>query len=91
MQRLTLNNLIRPRPAQRLVNTNPPRRPFFPKSSNQASMSSAPSAAETDAQAESVANTSGITTESLRKIIAEKLEANHVDIEDMSGENQTMP
>ena len=46
---------------------------------------SAPSAAETDTQAENVANTSGITTESLRKTITDKLEAKHVDIEDMSG------
>ncbi|KAM0794441.1 bola protein [Usnea florida] len=45
----------------------------------------APSAAETDAQAEKVANTSGITTETLQKTITEKLEAKHVDIEDMSG------
>ena len=47
---------------------------------------SAPSAAETDTQAETVANTSGITTESLQKTITEKLEAEHVNIEDMSGE-----
>ena len=48
---------------------------------------SAPSAAETDTQAGTVANTSGITTESLRKTISEKLDARHVDIEDMSGKN----
>ena len=48
---------------------------------------SAPSAAETDTQAETVANTSGITTESLRKTISEKLDARHVDIEDMSGKD----
>ena len=46
---------------------------------------SAPSAAETDTQAKTIANTSGVTTESLQKTIAEKLEAKHVDIEDMSG------
>lgn len=46
---------------------------------------SAPSAAATDAQAETAANTSGVTTESLQRTITEKLEAKHVDIEDMSG------
>ena len=51
-------------------------------------MSSAPSAAETDTQAEAVANTSGVTTESLQKTLIEKLEAKHVDIEDMSGERE---
>ena len=77
MQRF--NNLLRLRPAQTLTN-----RRLLPKF--YANMS-APSAAETDTQAETVANTSGITTESLRKTIAEKLEAKHVDIEDMSGKN----
>ena len=52
---------------------------------------SGPSAAETDTQAEAVANTSGITTESLQKTITEKLEAKHVDIEDMSGEKMVPP
>lgn len=46
---------------------------------------SAPSAAETDTQAKTAANTSGITTKSLQQTITEKLEAKHVDIEDMSG------
>ncbi len=77
MQRL--NNLLRLRPAQIPIN-----RRLFPKF--YANMS-APSAAETDTQAENVANTSGITTESLRNTITEKLEAKHVDIEDMSGKN----
>lgn len=76
MQRL--NSLLRLRPAQRLTNLHP-----FPKF--YANMS-APSAAESDSQAETVANTSGITTVSLQKTITEKLEAKHVDIEDMSGE-----
>lgn len=49
---------------------------------------SAPSAAETDTQAKTVANTSGITTESLQETITEKLEAKHVNIEDMSGKEQ---
>ena len=77
MQRL--NSLLRFRPAQRLNIHHPSPRPY-------ANMS-APSAAETDAQAETVANTSGITTESLQKTITDRLEAKHVDIEDMSGEN----
>ena len=49
----------------------------------------APSAAETDTQAEAVASTSGITTASLQKTLAEKLEAKHVDVEDMSGWSYT--
>ncbi|MCJ1450679.1 hypothetical protein MMC28_001012 [Mycoblastus sanguinarius] len=48
-------------------------------------MSSAPSAAETDTQAAAVANTTGITTDSLSKTLTEKLEAKHVAIEDISG------
>ena len=44
-----------------------------------------PSAAETDTQAEAVATTSGITTTSLQKTLMEKLEAKHVNVEDMSG------
>ena len=77
MQRL--NSLLRLRPAQTLSN----RRPIPKLYANM----SAPSAAGTDTQAETVANTSGVTTESLQKTITEKLEAKHVDIEDMSGEN----
>ena len=79
MQRL--NSLLRIRPAQRLASF-----PLSPKSYPNMSVN-APSAAESDAQAEKVANTSGITTESLQKTITEKLEAKHVDIEDMSGMN----
>lgn len=82
MQRL--NSLVRLRSSgQRLGGL----RATFPHS--YAKMS-APSAAETDAQAEGVANTSGITTESLQRTITEKLEAEHVDIEDMSGQ-RNMP
>ena len=77
MQRLI--GLPRLRSAQRLINLRPLTKSY-------ANMN-APSAAETDAQAETVANTSGITTESLQKTITEKLEAKHVDIEDMSGKN----
>ena len=77
MQRL--NSLLRLHPGQRLS-----RLPAF---RNSYAKMSAPSAAETDSQAETVANTSGITTESLQKTIIEKLEAKHVDIEDMSGES----
>lgn len=43
------------------------------------------SAAETDTQAAETANTSGITTESLTKVLKEKLSAEHVQIDDMSG------
>lgn len=77
MQRL--NSLLRTRPAYRLTNLRPSLKSY-------ANMS-APSAAETAAQAETVANTSGVTTDSLQKTITEKLEAKHVDIEDMSGKN----
>ena len=45
-------------------------------------------AAETDTQADAVANTSGVTIESLQRTLTEKLEAKHVDIEDMSGERE---
>ena len=47
------------------------------------------SAAETDTQAEIVANTSGITPDSLKATLKEKLQASHVDINDMSGEAPT--
>lgn len=77
MQRL--NGILRLRPAPRLSLFSPPLRSY-------GSNMSAPSAAETDTQAETVANTSGVTTESLQRTITEKLEAEHVDIEDMSGE-----
>lgn len=43
------------------------------------------SAAETDVQAEAVANSSGITPDSLKATLKEKLQASHVDINDMSG------
>ena len=43
------------------------------------------SAAETDTQAAEAANTSGITRASLTTTLTEKLEAKHVDINDMSG------
>lgn len=78
MQRL--NNILRLRPAPQLSIPSPSSlRPY-------SNMSAPPSAAETDSQAAAVANTSGITTESLQRTITEKLEAEHVDIEDMSGE-----
>ena len=83
MQRL--NSLLHVRPALRLTNLS-----YHPKFYPSMSVN-APSAAETDAQAEKVANTSGITTESLQKTITEKLEAKHVDIEDMSGEMPLFP
>lgn len=43
------------------------------------------SAAETDTQAAEAANSSGITPASLTTTLTEKLEAKHVDINDMSG------
>ena len=42
-------------------------------------------AAETDTQAANAANTSGITVSSLEQTLREKLGAEYVDIEDMSG------
>ncbi|KAI4109246.1 MAG: hypothetical protein L6R37_000677 [Teloschistes peruensis] len=42
-------------------------------------------AAETDTQAATTANTSGITASSIQEALKEKLQAEHVDIEDMSG------
>lgn len=41
--------------------------------------------AETDTQAAAVANTSGITPASIKTTLTEKLEAQHVDIDDISG------
>ncbi|CAO1602763.1 MAG: hypothetical protein LQ349_004309 [Xanthoria aureola] len=42
-------------------------------------------AAETDTQAANAASTSGVTVSSLEQTLKEKLGAEHVDIEDMSG------
>ena len=42
-------------------------------------------AAETDTEAAATANTSGITAQSLTATLREKLEASHVDINDISG------
>ncbi|KAL8722677.1 MAG: hypothetical protein Q9225_000909 [Loekoesia sp. 1 TL-2023] len=42
-------------------------------------------AAETDTQAEKVANTSGITVSSLQQTLKEKVGAEYVEIEDISG------
>ena len=44
-----------------------------------------PKAAETDSQAETIANTTGVTSKALQKTLEDKLAAQHVDIEDMSG------
>lgn len=41
--------------------------------------------AETDTQAAAVANTSGITPASIKTTLIEKLEAQHVEIDDISG------
>lgn len=45
----------------------------------------APKAAKTDAGAEAIANSTGVTSSSLQKTLQEKLGAQYVDIEDMSG------
>lgn len=43
-------------------------------------------AAETDVQANSTSNnSSGITSSSLKSTLTERLEAEHVDVEDISG------
>lgn len=45
------------------------------------------SAAVSDIDASQAANTSGITPDSLERLLTEKLDAEHVKIEDMSGAN----
>lgn len=42
-------------------------------------------AAESDVPTDSTTNNSGITTSSLKSTLTEKLEAEHVDVEDISG------
>ena len=42
-------------------------------------------AAETDTQAAVAANTSGVTPESMKAALNEKLQAHHVEIQDESG------
>jgi hypothetical protein len=42
-------------------------------------------AAPTDTQADAEANTSGVTAESISATLKTKLDASHVEIEDMSG------
>lgn len=44
-----------------------------------------PGAAETDTEAAAIANSSGITPQTLSATLREKLEASHVDINDISG------
>lgn len=41
--------------------------------------------ARTDAEAEANQNTSGVTPETIQTTLKEKLEAQHVDIADLSG------
>ncbi len=48
-------------------------------------------AAETDTQAANAASTSGVTVSSLEQTLKEKLGAEHVDIEDMSGNPSLSP
>lgn len=47
--------------------------------------------AETDTQAAAVANTSGITPASIKTTLTEKLEAQHVEIDDISGISPPFP
>ena len=56
-----------------------------PTSSSIKSYQRAPMAAETDVQAEAVANTSGVTPESMKATLTEKLQAQFVAIRDESG------
>lgn len=79
--------LSRLRTAHSILVSRPPFQ--FNRYANMAS--DAPAAAETDTQASNVANESGITPESLSKTLKEKLEAKHVDIEDMSGTSPPSP
>ena len=58
---------------------------FIPARSRFYASMSAPKAAETDTQAEHVANTTGVSDESIRKALEQGIGAQHVDIEDMSG------
>ena len=68
--------LLKPRLSQP---SKPQRRPFH------CSTTMSAGAAETDTQAAQVANTTGITPESLKSTLAEKLAAQHVDVMDISG------
>ena len=46
---------------------------------------STPGAAETDIEAAQVANTTGVTPEGIQSTLREKLEAQVVEVEDISG------
>ena len=46
-------------------------------------------AAETDTQAAAAANTSGITPDSMKSTLAEKLQAQFVEVRDESGQSAT--
>jgi len=81
MQRLINPSRLRAAPSIRLL-------PFAPQSRRYASMDGpapAAGAAATDTEAAAVANKSGITPQSLSTTLKEKIQAQHVDIEDMSG------
>ena len=84
MQRVFAPHLLR----QHLANSKQIFRPATSRprmSTSQSLAADAPKAAETDEQAETVANTTGVTVGSLQKTLEQKLGAQHVDIEDMSG------
>ncbi|KAL9606025.1 MAG: hypothetical protein Q9179_000813 [Wetmoreana sp. 5 TL-2023] len=67
------------------------RRLVFPRSLRSTKTVMSTGAAETDTQAANVANSSGITASSLQDTLKEKLVAEHVDIEDMSGKPMARP
>lgn len=84
----TLSQKLRERPMQRLLRFNRSYRlrTFThlsqPRTRLLATMSGP---AETDTQAAAAANTSGITPDSISATLKEKLDASHVDINDISG------
>lgn len=77
MQRLINPYRLRTAPSIRFF-------PFPPQFRRYANMDG-PGAAATDTEAAAVANKSGITPQSLSTTLKEKIQAQHVDIEDMSG------
>ena len=71
---------IRPAAPRISLLSKPQYRPFY----RTATVMSA-GAAETDTQATEVANTTGVTPDSLKSTLTEKLGAEHVDVMDISG------
>ena len=73
--------------ASRLLFTTAQRLQVIPQGSRAYSMS----AAETDTQAAQVAKSSGITPASLKTTLTQKLDAQFVDVEDISGKEHSLP